>query len=292
MHPQLTPGVHRDHNRATAGRWLALAAGLGAWFAVPATAGHRESKLDRTSALLSCGGVVVLVHALSEAANSGWNSLPVLGFLALAVALLGAFVVRQARHPHPLLAAALAFLPTPAANLFASTQLSGRLPARFGPRPLLAGGLFVRACGLLLATRLTPDASFVPVILPMQLLPGLGAGPCMPVVLNVATRDVGGDRPRLHDRSGLRGRARRRGRAHRAAPAPARHPLKAVNGTLRDSKSLNVPFTDLRGQAFWSSPTSDSRRARLRPHSRWSSVKRPPLKPRASPASASTRTSS
>ncbi|WP_326944480.1 DHA2 family efflux MFS transporter permease subunit [Amycolatopsis sp. NBC_01307] len=214
---------------------LAVVAGLGAWFAVPATAGHRDTKLDWTSALLSCGGVVVLVHALSEAATLGWNSLWVLGFLALAVVLLGAFVARQAGHPHPLLplavvrdraravayltvgtasfgafgmflfltyqlqvvmgygalAAALAFLPTLGANLFASTQLSGRLLARFGPRPLLAGGLFVLAGGLLLATRLTPDSSYAAVILPMQLLLGLGAGLCMPVVLNVATRDVG-----------------------------------------------------------------------------------------------------
>jgi hypothetical protein len=44
---------------------------------------------------------------------------------------------------------------------------------------------------LLHATRLTPDASYAAVILPMQLLLGLGARLCMPVVLNVATRDVG-----------------------------------------------------------------------------------------------------
>ncbi|UOX88297.1 hypothetical protein MUY14_42530 [Amycolatopsis sp. FBCC-B4732] len=41
------------------------------------------------------------------------------------------------------------------------------------------------------ATRLTPDASYAGVVLPMQLLLGVGAGLCMPVVLNVATRDVG-----------------------------------------------------------------------------------------------------
>lgn len=47
------------------------------------------------------------------------------------------------------------------------------------------------ACGLVAATRLTPDASYAGVVLPMQLLLGVGAGLCMPVVLNVATRDVG-----------------------------------------------------------------------------------------------------
>lgn len=214
---------------------IAVLAGLGAWFAVPATAGHRETKLDWTSAALSCGGVVLLVHALSEVAVSGWNSLSVLGFFALAIVLLGWFVFRQARHPHPLLplavvrdraravayltvgaasfgafgmflfltyqfqavmgygalTAALAFLPTLGANMLTATQLSGRLLPRVGPRPLLAGGLFVLACGLVLATRLTPDASYVAVILPMQLLLGIGAGLAMPVVLNVATRDVG-----------------------------------------------------------------------------------------------------
>jgi EmrB/QacA subfamily drug resistance transporter len=213
---------------------IAVLAGLGAWFAVPAVAGHRETKLDWTSAALSCGGVVLLVHALSEVATASWDSLVVPGSLVTSVVLLGWFVLRQARHPHPLLplavvrdraraiayltvatasfgafgmflfltyqlqvvmgygalAAALAFLPTLAANMLTATQLSGRLLPRFGPRPLLAGGLFVLGCGLLLATRLTPDASYVPVILPMQLLLGIGAGLCMPVVLNVATRGV------------------------------------------------------------------------------------------------------
>ncbi|WP_370968737.1 MFS transporter [Amycolatopsis sp. cg9] len=213
---------------------IAVLAGLGAWFAVPPTAAHRDTRLDWTSAALSCGGVVLLVHALSEVATQGF-SLPVLGFLALSVALLGWFALRQARHPHPLLplavvrdraravayltvgaasfgafgmflfltyqlqivmgygalAAALAFLPTLGANMLTSTQLSGRLLPRVGPRPLLAGGLLLLACGLLAATRLTPDASYVAVVLPMQLLLGVGAGLCMPVVLNVATRDVG-----------------------------------------------------------------------------------------------------
>ncbi|WP_410630779.1 MFS transporter [Amycolatopsis sp. cmx-4-83] len=213
---------------------VAVLAGLGAWFAVPPTAAHRDTQLDWTSAALSCGGVVLLVHALSEVATQGF-SLPVLGFLVLSLFLLGWFARRQARHPHPLLplavvrdraravayltigaasfgafgmflfltyqlqvvmgygalAAALAFLPTLGANMLTSTQLSGRLLPRVGPRPLLAGGLSVLACGLVAATRLTPDASYAGVVLPMQLLLGVGAGLCMPVVLNVATRDVG-----------------------------------------------------------------------------------------------------
>ncbi|MCR6487281.1 DHA2 family efflux MFS transporter permease subunit [Amycolatopsis sp. OK19-0408] len=213
---------------------IAVLAGLGAWFAVPAVAGHRDTRLDWTSAVLSCGGIVLLVHALSEVATQGF-SLPVLVFLAVSAALLALFVRRQARRPHPLLplsvvrnraravayltvavasfgafgmflfltyqlqavmgygalAAALAFLPTLAANMLTSTQVSGRLLPHVGPRPLLAGGLALLAGGLLLATRLTPDASYAAVILPMQLLLGVGAGLCMPVVLNVATRDVG-----------------------------------------------------------------------------------------------------
>ena len=70
---------------------------------LPPLPSHPDIKLDMTSALLSCGGMVALVYGLGEAASRGWSSAVVIGTLTAAVALLVAFVIRQARTAHPLL---------------------------------------------------------------------------------------------------------------------------------------------------------------------------------------------
>ncbi|TNC29534.1 MFS transporter [Amycolatopsis alkalitolerans] len=80
----------------------AVAAVLG-WFVLPKTKGHRETRLDWTSAILGTGGIVSLVYALSEAATRGWGDGLVLGFVGAAVVLLVAFVYRQTRIDNPLL---------------------------------------------------------------------------------------------------------------------------------------------------------------------------------------------
>ncbi|WP_246076755.1 DHA2 family efflux MFS transporter permease subunit [Amycolatopsis cihanbeyliensis] len=88
------------------------------------------------------------------------------------------------------LVAGLAFLPLVGANILVATQLSGRLLPRTGPRPLLAGGLLLLAIGLLLLTRLTPDSSYLGLVLPAEVALGCGAGLAMPTVLNTATSGV------------------------------------------------------------------------------------------------------
>ncbi|PXY21285.1 MFS transporter [Prauserella muralis] len=80
----------------------AVAAVLGA-FVLPNVEKHRDTPLDWASAALGGGGIVALVYALSEAAESGFGSGLVLGLLGAAVVLLAAFGLRQARARGPLL---------------------------------------------------------------------------------------------------------------------------------------------------------------------------------------------
>ncbi|WP_199432605.1 MFS transporter [Qaidamihabitans albus] len=210
---------------------VAVVAGV---FVLPRARGHRDARLDWTSAVLGGGAIVSLVYALSEAAESGFGSALVLGLLGASAVLVVAFVLRQARTRGPLLplgivtersraaaflavgvaafgmfgmflfltyqmqaimgygpfATGIAFLPLVAANVLAATQITGRLSARIGTRPLLVGGLLLLAAGLFLLTWLTPESSYAGLLLPAELLLGLGAGLAMPTVINVATSGV------------------------------------------------------------------------------------------------------
>ncbi|NKQ55702.1 MFS transporter [Amycolatopsis sp. K13G38] len=82
---------------------IAIVAAVGGWFLLPDVPGHRDTKLDWTSAVLGTGGIVSLVYALSEAATRGWGSALVLGLLGAAVVLIALFVYRQSRVANPLL---------------------------------------------------------------------------------------------------------------------------------------------------------------------------------------------
>jgi len=213
---------------------IAVVAGVAGWFVLPNVPGHREAKIDWFSGFIGSAGIVSLVYGLSEAASRGWDSLPVLGFLGLAVVLLATFALRQAKVPNPLLplsvlkdrdragayfsigaasfgmfgmflfltyqlqaimhygalATGLAFLPILAGNLLFATQISSRLLPRTGPRPLLVIGLLLLASGLAVLTQLTPDASYAGLILPAEMLLGMGAGLSMPTVMNLATSRI------------------------------------------------------------------------------------------------------
>ncbi|HVW39889.1 MAG TPA: DHA2 family efflux MFS transporter permease subunit [Amycolatopsis sp.] len=82
---------------------IAIVAALGGWYLLPKVRGHRETRLDYTSAVLGSGGIVALVYSLSEAATEGWGNGLVIGLLAAAVVLIATFVVRQTRVANPLL---------------------------------------------------------------------------------------------------------------------------------------------------------------------------------------------
>jgi len=64
------------------------------------TVSHRH--LDLSGAGLVTLGLMALVYGLTEAPNWGWTSLPTIGTLAAAVALIGGFLWNESRVSHPL----------------------------------------------------------------------------------------------------------------------------------------------------------------------------------------------
>ncbi len=84
----------------------------------------------------------------------------------------------------------LAFLPMTAGMITGSTQISARLMNRVPPRLLMAPGLLVATGGVALLTRLQADSSYVTLVLPAQILLGLGLGSAFMPAMNLATLGV------------------------------------------------------------------------------------------------------
>ncbi|MFD8548868.1 MDR family MFS transporter [Streptomyces sp. NPDC059649] len=98
---------------------------------------------------------------------------------------------------HSPLATTTAMLPAVAGILIGATQVSARLLHRVPPRTLIAPGLLLTACGLLLLTRLQPGSAYTAVLLPGMVLAGLGLGMALMPLFSLATggiaaRDSGG----------------------------------------------------------------------------------------------------
>src|SRR4051812_1359591 len=84
----------------------------------------------------------------------------------------------------------LAFLPMTLAVAASSYGLASRLMHRVAPRALVAPGLLVAASGLALLTRLTPSSGYVTMILPAEVLVGLGIGCVFTPSIGVATSGI------------------------------------------------------------------------------------------------------
>ncbi|MEU3572124.1 MFS transporter, partial [Kitasatospora sp. NPDC036755] len=84
----------------------------------------------------------------------------------------------------------VALLPLVVMNVVGATQLSGRLLPKVPPRVLIVPGLLAAAASLGILTRLTPDSSYVAVIMPAELLLGLGIGTLFVPTVAVATSGV------------------------------------------------------------------------------------------------------
>ena len=63
---------------------------------------HAHKSFDLAGAFTVTGGLIALVYGIVRSAESGWGSAEVLGFMALAVVLLVAFVVIERRSVEPL----------------------------------------------------------------------------------------------------------------------------------------------------------------------------------------------
>ncbi|MBY6539742.1 MFS transporter [Rhodococcus sp. BP-349] len=82
---------------------VAVVAVIGILAVVPESRATTTGPLDLTGVVLSFSGVSLLVYALIEAPGHGWTTVPTLGGIAVSLALLSAFVVRQTRVASPIL---------------------------------------------------------------------------------------------------------------------------------------------------------------------------------------------
>ncbi|MGK5631887.1 MFS transporter [Streptomyces sp. URMC 123] len=83
-----------------------------------------------------------------------------------------------------------AFLPMIAGMITGSTQIGARLMTRVPPRLLMAPGFLSAAAGMLLLTQMEIDSSYVGLILPAQLLLGLGMGAAFMPAMSLSTYGV------------------------------------------------------------------------------------------------------
>jgi hypothetical protein len=84
----------------------------------------------------------------------------------------------------------LAFLPLTAGMITGSTQISARMMNHVPARLLMVPGLLVAAAGIVLLTRLRVDSSYAALVLPSQLLLGIGLGTAFMPAMNLATAGV------------------------------------------------------------------------------------------------------
>ncbi|WP_405657498.1 MFS transporter [Streptomyces sp. RK9] len=83
-----------------------------------------------------------------------------------------------------------AFLPMIFGMIVGSTQIGTRLMTRVAPRLLMAPGFLLAAVGMLLLTQLEVDTSYAGLILPAQLMLGLGMGTAFMPAMSLATHGV------------------------------------------------------------------------------------------------------
>ncbi|WP_240138070.1 MFS transporter [Streptomyces sp. MUM 178J] len=87
-------------------------------------------------------------------------------------------------------ATGFAFLPMIAGMIVGSTQIGARLMTRVPPRLLMGPGFLVASLGMLMLTQLEIGSSYAGLILPAQLLLGLGMGTAFMPAMSLATHGV------------------------------------------------------------------------------------------------------
>lgn len=83
-----------------------------------------------------------------------------------------------------------AFLPMIAGMITGSTQIGARLMTRVPPRLLMGPGFLVAALGMLILTQMEVDSSYAALIMPGQLLLGLGMGTAFMPAMSLATHGI------------------------------------------------------------------------------------------------------
>ena len=83
-----------------------------------------------------------------------------------------------------------AFMPMVAGMIIGSTQIGARLMTRVPPRLLMAPGFLLAAVGMLILTQMEIDSSYVGLVLPAQILLGLGMGTAFMPAMSLSTYGV------------------------------------------------------------------------------------------------------
>jgi EmrB/QacA subfamily drug resistance transporter len=82
---------------------VVLAGMAATWLIVPESRAAHAPALDPLGAMLSVGGLVALVYGIIEVPTRGWSDPAIVGALAAAAVLLGAFVAWERRVAEPML---------------------------------------------------------------------------------------------------------------------------------------------------------------------------------------------
>ncbi|MDI3390786.1 MFS transporter [Streptomyces sp. B-S-A8] len=136
------------------------------------------------------GSPLLPLRVLKERNRAGAYVSLGLAFIALFATFLFVTYYLQIVKGFTPLQTGLAFLPASGGMVIGSMQIGARLMLRTAPRLLMAPGFLLAAAGMLLLTRLTPDSSYVLLILPAQLMLGTGLGTALMPGISLATHQV------------------------------------------------------------------------------------------------------
>ncbi|AGP51973.1 MFS transporter [Streptomyces rapamycinicus] len=130
------------------------------------------------------------LHILKDRVRAG-------SFATMGLATVGMFGVflfltyyLQVVLGYPPVRTGLAFVPMSVGIVIGATQIAARLLPRTAPRTLMSSGMLLAAVGMVLLSRLTVHARYVPHVLPALLLLGLGMGLTFMPVYATATAGV------------------------------------------------------------------------------------------------------
>ncbi|HEX2680381.1 MAG TPA: MFS transporter, partial [Candidatus Dormibacteraeota bacterium] len=199
---------------------IAVAAAMGGASVLPSSIARRASGYDLPGVLLVVGGLVALVYSTTQAkfvvASAVLLALFVLrelrtaqpllpppvvldrnrggAYLAVGLAIAGMFgaylfltYYLQVVLRFTPLQAGLAFLPITVASQAGSWLIARRFLPRVSPRALMAPGALIAAAGLALLTQLHTGSGYLTLVLPAELLLGLGLSTAMVPAFSTAT---------------------------------------------------------------------------------------------------------
>ncbi|MGP4111954.1 MFS transporter [Streptomyces sp. 4N509B] len=131
------------------------------------------------------------LRVVADRTRGGVYGALALAFVTLFGSLLFLTYYFQVVRDYSPIATGLAFLPMAAGTIVGATRIAPRLMTRLPPRLVLGPAYLVSAGGMLVLTRLEVDSSYVGLVLPAQVLLGLGLGLTFMPSMSLATHGVG-----------------------------------------------------------------------------------------------------